>query len=453
MAASTTILDFDSTHRNRTDDPNPGTFNIPIVSPSTTSMINDPVCTAMPLVTWTAGRFTVGVIGQIYTAQAAPSKSASELVYLLETGGNELQRLTGYYNGAVIEFADASQRRIVQYKYMFDNIGEFTLDRPIDGFAAGANVSIYDQSNLTVPTYIELFVPCGASVDNYYTGYQIHNENHNEYRIITRYNGTTHVAEIDSPVPVAWSVYDNYSIRMAPASLQSPLGVSTSTSQINIINGNTVGAQTLVRSFIRILGTVYGVEAGPNDNATSQIIAWDNNTSVATISPALAAIPVGGNVEVMTVTYDNLNKYVNVFSADLSTYYSMELLTLSIPRVGIISSYGGDITAYPYVYVRLANVSGSTPKNTFISNNANAATVQFRATLASNNNSAYFYKLTGDLMKQTIQIKTNDTLLMSIILPDGSVYVSALKDTTSPRAPNPLLQISATFAMTPTASR
>jgi len=446
MARVTSFIDFDSTYRNRNTDPNPGYFTVPIATTTSTNVINDPVCAAMPLLSWTGARFTVGAIGPQFSNTMWGEKSCSITIYIQEIGA-QLQRQLNYYAGAVCQFADSEQRRITSYTYTGSGLGKIQLDNPVASFAAGLAVTIFDQTNFTNPASLEIFVPCGAAVDNLYTGMLMYNENHDEYRIITRYSGRTRIAELDmatNPAP-GWALYDNYSIRVQLPALVSAINGST-TQQVILASGSSISSTTMTNSFLREQQALYGNEANSNLLLARRIVAWDPTTQTATVTPAFNQPPVG-TCEILPITYDNLNSFVNIHPKDSKTAMcDIELVTLHIPRVPVSSGFGGDITNYPYIYILLANISASTTKYMFVSNNPSATSVQFRATLSPNDNSPYFHKLTGDGTVQTLQIKPTDSLVFAVYLSNGAVWTPLYPDTTSPCAPNPLTQIAAFFS-------
>jgi hypothetical protein len=126
-------------------------------------------------------------------------------------------------------------------------------------------------------------------------------------------------------------------------------------------------------------------------------------------------------------------------------------MNLVLPNRTLSVGKGGLIAFYPYVYVELANVSGTGAgiPNSIYSNNPNATRMTFRAAIDDIQNPLIspFIKIDGDGMVQTLKFKPNDNLRFSVHLPNGDVFQTDLTDTYSPGAPNPLVQISALFGI------
>jgi hypothetical protein len=167
-----------------------------------------------------------------------------------------------------------------------------------------------------------------------------------------------------------------------------------------------------------------------------RIVAWDATTRIAQISPPFAVIPTG-IAELLATTSDNAYPYTNTRSVTLP-HKTWSLVSLTIPR-----SLGNEIANYPYVYMSVGNPS-AVQTNTLASNNPGSVLATFIATLTSNNNSASFYKLSGDACLHQLQINPHDSLYIRLLLPDGTTWRQAQADPPAlgPQAPNPLAQIS-----------
>jgi len=140
----------------------------------------------------------------------------------------------------------------------------------------------------------------------------------------------------------------------------------------------------------------------------------------------------------MIISHDNFNPFVNIYNKDCAPLHCFELVTVNIPKIY------PEIKDFPYMLVSLKNITGLAPRFSLVSNNPNVSSIQFFATLTSNNNSEHFYKLSGDGMQYMVQINPIDSLMISLHKPDGTIWKSKL-DTQSPQKPNPLLQISFFF--------
>ena len=440
---TTNFIDIDSSFRNRQLNSNPGSFQIQISNASSSTGIADPVCSSAPIISWTSSRFLPGSIQNFVTGTVSESKSSSLILYIL---GN-FQRMTNYYRGAVLQLPGKINRKIVSYYFINSGFGRFELDQPIDNFSTGTNVTIFDSTNFDNPEAIELFVPGAIQLNDFYTYLLLFNENHGEYRIITRYFAESATVETNSPSnPVlTWSIYDNYSIRAAVPSLISTVGPSL-TNKVNLIDGNQLPASAFKLCFLRELQNLYGNEQSVNAGLFSQVVAWDPLNLIATVTPPFRSAPTG-KCEILPISSDNANPFTNIYSQiQQGTQIYLSLIHVSIPLAPLATKFGGSIRDYPYVYINLSNISNTMPKFCLVSNNPNAVNAQFRASLAPNENSQTFAKFTGDGTVQQLQLNPGESLFLSVILPDGSIFKTIENDTISPQSPNPLLQIAAYFS-------
>ena len=130
--------------------------------------------------------------------------------------------------------------------------------------------------------------------------------------------------------------------------------------------------------------------------------------------------------------------------------YQIELLNVILPNKILNCGLGSRIAYYPYVYIELTNISGSSSgmKNAIYSNNPNATRMVFRAPIydVQNPNNSAFVNLDGDGMVQTLKFKPNDNLFFSVHLSNGELYRTLENETYGPLNPNPEIQISASFS-------
>ena len=102
-----------------------------------------------------------------------------------------------------------------------------------------------------------------------------------------------------------------------------------------------------------------------------------------------------------------------------------------------------------YVIIENISTTGGNPKNLIYSNNPNTYRAVFRAPITDLNHpqNSPFVKLTGNGMKQTMTFKQNDDISLSVLLPNGEIFETEMKDNFGGLNPNPMLQISAVFSM------
>jgi len=185
---------------------------------------------------------------------------------------------------------------------------------------------------------------------------------------------------------------------------------------------------------------------------TASVIAGDEFTfrSGVTEKP-FTSILGSSRFEILPFCYDNHNPLVYTGSMQQeSVCYQIELLDLILPNKILNSGNGGRIAFYPYVYVELSNISGSSSgtKHAIYSNNPNSTRMVFRVPIYDVQNplNSSFVKLDGDGMVQTLKFKTNDNIFFSVRLSNGELFKTVDEELYNPFPPNPEIQISAIFS-------
>jgi len=132
-------------------------------------------------------------------------------------------------------------------------------------------------------------------------------------------------------------------------------------------------------------------------------------------------------------------------------YYNVGLEWLSIPNKVLKVGYGGNISAYPYVYIELYNEGFLNSVTTMLSNNPNSAVAIFKIPVDRYlyDIPTFFYTLRGDNRKQTILFRPDQTLRFRVKLGNGEIIQDSTLDNTSPSPSNPLLQVNASFLIEP----
>ena len=438
----TTFIDLDSTFRNRTTNPDPSSF-ITLVSSAASSADkndDDPVCDSMPVISWTGGQFSTISEGLVLAGTIVLNKSSDFVVVLSKTGG--FQKATNYYRGAILQFANDLQRRITAYNYLPSGDGEFIIDSPAANYS-DLNVFLIEPSDYSNDNGLEVFVPGGSPISDFYNGMYFYNEFNGDYRRVTLYRNFIAYLETTLVGPPAVVFNQSFSIRKQPpiTSVATQPSLST-TSRIKFGIANNEITSENVGYFLRNSSLKYGNAANANVQIVPRIIAWDETLKIATVSPPFAINPpINTTLELLPITYFNFHPFTNIrYSREDKSYFYVKLLSLNVPQ-------NSNITKYPYVYVSLTSIHTSTGKNLLISNNSNATLAQFRATLTSADKSNTFCKLSGDDSVQLLQINTNDALQFKIILPDGKNLIYVEKEAFSPAPPNPLVQVSAFFSI------
>ena len=153
-------------------------------------------------------------------------------------------------------------------------------------------------------------------------------------------------------------------------------------------------------------------------------------------------------------SYDGFNPFVysgSMISQQEQVCYSIELKNLILPNQVLDGGFGSLIPFYPYIYVEFQNISapGSGLNNVIYSNNPNATKMMFRVPITDVPNpvNSTFIKLDSRGVVQTLKFKPNDNLKFGVYLSDGTQFKTLIKDTKPPLKPDPLVQISAIFAI------
>ena len=158
-------------------------------------------------------------------------------------------------------------------------------------------------------------------------------------------------------------------------------------------------------------------------------------------------------INIVSLQGDNaasLDYIGTMVSVNQAICYDIELIELILPNTPLQN--GTIISTYPFVYVQLKNVSspiGVSP-STIYSNNPPSTDAIFVVLITDITNpiTSAFVKLRCSTVVR-VKFKPNDSLHFSVTLPDGTYVTPAMPDYFSPYAPNPALQIHATFGIKP----
>jgi hypothetical protein len=303
-----------------------------------------------------------------------------------------------------------------------------------------------DSYSITDPsTPSSVFFAGGSALDNAYVGYYLVDVTIGESRLIVKYEGDISSLVVDPPFSAAWNVTDTYEIRKDPNVFYKSTTSNITKSTIDITSPPSVD---LVGKYVRITDT-----ASPLYNMVRRIVAYDPGTGTATITPyfptALTPIVTPTTFEVLYFSYDNCYFVNMVSNCRLSKgLYEIELRSIILPNVTVLTGYGGRLVSYPYIYIEFGNLSGSV-NNILISNNPHASRALFKVPIYDiqprvNSN---FLKIDRTNMPQLIQFNPYEDYFIRILMPNGEPYIIQ-PDNFSPLPPNPDLQLSVTFMVT-----
>jgi hypothetical protein len=453
-------LEIDSSYRNRKQFPKPSRFEVLISQTGTRGRFQayDPVSKAATITVWSPS-----TILNVGTVQANTANTNSRFLVCFPQPTN---RDIHYYRGLVIDVGgtltminnmDYESTNSASEDCYWVRVETSLVGTPAAGTLVTPQVTFDNTSGV-------FWVPNTVLAENFYVGCIIWNDTLQEGANIVSYDGKTHTIGVDitnNPQVSTWILTQQYNIRALAPGQFGNLAVPVPP-QINTVNkialplGSSSIENFYVGSFIRITS---GTNAGTVCRITSYT-GDGNTTAVPPVAPRMATIdcllqtPIlgGEQYEINQFTRDNVVPFVytgSLVSQQEMVCYEIELITLVLPNRILVS--GGRSSFYPYVYVELQNVSGSSAGNSNIiySNNPNATRMLFRASIDDIPNPLVspFIKIDGDGMVQTIKFKPNDSFKFGVYLPNGQEFDTITPETFSPQSPNPLIQISAVFSM------
>ena len=285
-----------------------------------------------------------------------------------------------------------------------------------------------------------------STIDNFYVDDIV--QIGNVYRRILAYNSTTFAATIESPgflaLPAAGTTYY---LRKALPFLTGTIGAAPTTNTVNLNgSGNASSTDNYYTGKY-----IYFLPGGTAAGQLGFITSYNGTTKIATLAKGLASIPTAGDdFEIDEFTRDNLTPllYSGSQGFNQAICYTMDLLYITIPNILTLSGYGGTLDKYPFLYLHLYN-EGAVMRSDGVlySNNIAAKGATFKIPLGLNLRQETFFCLKDAKSIQTIKFKPDLPIRFKLTLPSGEPVRFATADDFSPFEPNPLIQISATFAI------
>lgn len=415
-------FEFVSTHRNRSVWSNPCLFEVPWSGNGQVTGLHagDPVSNQVPELEW---------IGQnIYINATVVSQTNNTIILSAPT--NSFSQILNYYQGAIIV---PSSTRIDGYKFITKSGGLDYVQLKVKNYTQTVGTVVVQVEN-NIPNV--MFVPMGSDLVNSYVGKYLYNETFGQSTLITDYDPEFH--KVVAVIPNTWSVTDQYSIReQLPTIGNFPVGSGNTTNTINL---SGIGINIIPGDFIRVIPTGQIV----------MITSYNAGTRVATVSPNLST-PLQTNtiIEILMQTTDNY-KTLSYAGTSIGQHeqvsYDISLVSGTLPNIPIKNGIGGYGVDYPFLYVELYDTHNPAQNNLFSNNHSNKS--YFKVTTPTgqvNERNEKFTKFTGDLSIKTIRFRPTSNFRIAWRLPSGEEIKFSEEDTTSPRAPNPLLQTSVKF--------
>ncbi len=326
------------------------------------------------------------------------------------------------------------------------NTPQSSVDPVINAFPYEASLT----NGLSTLTQIALNV-LASGISNFYRNSFL--EIAGEFRRIVGYDASTQFATVSPGFSVAPPAITPYTIRFElPILRGTTSAASATTSEVYLPIGSSPVNNFYVNNFIFIPGAT-----PPATYQWKRIIAYDGATLKATVQGKFNAIvPLGETIEVQRYSYDNVRnlKFFGTEVFNNPVCCTLSLTNLIVPNLSIVGSYGGTIQNYPNLYVAVYSEKGITYNNPLISNSPVSDRAIFSVPLTYLQGLS-FLTLSYAGMAQNINFRINDTLHISIFLPNGDIldFISGNPFTyfdgyQFPIPPNPLKQVKVILSIT-----
>ena len=471
-------VELDSTYRNRNVDPNPGNFSVSVSQYGIKEQpyALDPISNAYPQIIFNPSKYLDGKLLP-YKFKVIFPPTTPLTIYLQNINVNKLPTTLNFLVGLCLNKTGQSAKyRISQWEYIgLDastpaiQIFKATLDSNFNSLANDDEIQI--NLNITYPFY---FLPASLNIPNYYNNYYIENQTKTfltdppilTYAVITDFDRDSHYAVVGPKINenTKWESADNYVVRkelpMMSKIVSNDLTKNASSLYVGTSFFENLDFNQIINCFIRFvkLKTVdvneirkivsvsppYVIETEETPGSYPDTLIFD--------TPLSSTPKTDDQYEILQYSKDNYSPFVysgTMASNSQPVAYDMTLNSLTLPNQFL--TLGGRIAYYPYVYVVIENISttGGNPKNLIYSNNPNTYRAVFRAPITDLNHpqNSPFVKLTGNGMKQTMTFKQNDDISIYVLLPNGEIFQTEMKDNFDGLNPNPMLQVSAVFSM------
>jgi hypothetical protein len=461
-----------SAHRDRNTDPNPFEFTAGYNSvPTNKRTALDWVSDQAPVLNIDLYDYFVDTTATTAPYQwyqtgviVAPSSTSNRTIFTvtIDARGNgsapapvddQYVGLTFLYNNGTIVYSEIITRFVAVSATQY----EMTIANAIDVVNVAPNADfriLSPQLNLN-----QFYVPTPALpilVDNAYTGY---------YATEIVQNTTSQILAFDATSQVVTAT-SNWNFVSDPRHFVIAKGNATLIYEVQTVNTvtNTV---TL---------NVSDHPSNPSPDFASQYMyqysdAFSAHILTCTTVAGVISLTFASSVNLSSVNVGDLIGIL-LFSADNKAafdyqgsmrdtqwqdrsqvrIYGIALLSLQMPNVLLTGSPGGYPITYPYVEVTLENLSSEQRNDQVIySNNPSITKATFVCPIMDISTPAFspFTKVDSCGLIFPFNIKANDSVRLTVRAPSGDVLQCAQSDTFSPTLPNPMLQVSALFAILP----
>lgn len=484
-------LEIDSTYRNRNLYPSPGSFNVNISQAGGKTQLNatDPVSNA-----YTDIIFKIfdpnNVVFKLVVASGDPSEPFPEIAtsskttlvmiinFILIDFRTLLYKQPNFFSGFVLSSKQTDNyilRRILKSTFLNEKVllnssdfyFLFEIDQPIPDtlIQNTTTFTLFNPTTLNSGDMSYVFLPRSVPVDNFYENYVIYNRTKKNYSSIVSFNGTTHLAEILYDTNFNWQSDDILEVKKEPPNLtgQLSVGLANFSNSVNLGAG-VIAGPNFINSFLEVYLIPTQLEIYNIFKITNIIGTYKDKTGATIYTTNLQemtsytsyvivdnlTIDVSSDnflYELLQYSYDNTNGFNytgSMVSVTQPSAYELTLNSICLPNIQIMG--GGKIWNYPFFYVEIENVSSSSSNsnNIIYSNNPNCLKAVFKVPVMNITNPDEYQFLTynGNGVKQTITIKPNSDMKLTVRLPNGKVFSPFEGDTSYGQAPNTQKQLS-----------
>jgi hypothetical protein len=299
--------------------------------------------------------------------------------------------------------------------------------------------------------------PREVNIYNYYIGSFLNIGN--EYRQIIQYNKFTFVATVDSAFSVSTSNVFYYIRKSVPTLITNIIVNIAEANYMNQINKMYFTSSIATNQNGSYEMLYFRFINGSLINTIYKILKYDGSTKLCTFEPGFNVSQIlGGGLDQIEISRYTFNNSESVYYRTLGPtnvrFYELSMQYLCLPNLTVCGNNGGLLDSYPYVDVHLYNDGFQQTTNVMYSNNPNSSQAVFKIPIDKYlyNRPTNFYTLKPINQFQVIPFNPGQNLRFRIVLPNGTTLKYTTSDTFSPSAPNPLVQISAQFAIKPVAN-
>ena len=277
-------------------------------------------------------------------------------------------------------------------------------------------------------TQIALSVLASNFVNFYEGSYIVIN---GEYRLCTKYDNSSQIATVNPGFSVAPAALTPYTVRFAlpipyaPNVYQDVTSNNSATlNEIYLPLSASNKDNYYVDNYVFLAGSIL-----PSTYQYKRIVSYNGTTKRAVIQGIFSSLVTAGTiVEILRYSYDNVQslRFYGTETMNNPVCTNISLDSLLIPNLQIRGSYG-TLQNYSHIYVSVYGDKGCTYNYPIVSNNPNVARALFKVPITYLQNISYL--TLGSGMSQTVSFRINDTLRITIFLPDGKILAF---QTTSP---------------------